>query len=393
MEHGKSSYSLSSASESTGVARAVHRSKAWIERWYRLRDRLIASPRFQRWAASLPVVRWFARRQARALFDLCAGFVYSQVLVACVELRVFDRLAKGPADLSELATEFEMRPEASERLLDAAVSLRLLEKAGGHRYRLGVLGAALRGNPGALRMVEHHEMLYRDLGQPVALLRRRPRSTELAQFWAYSVEEHPGELTGDRVARYSMLMSESQHLIASDVLDAYRLDRHRSLLDVAGGEGAFLVEAARRAPELQLTLFDLPAVAERARGRLCEAGIEARCVGGDVFRDPLPGEADLISLVRVIHDHDDADAYRLLDGVYHALPPDGVLLLAEPMADTRGAERVGAAYFGFYLHAMGQGRARSAARLTGMLKDVGFRDVKERPTRRAFLTRLLIAKR
>ena len=43
-------------------------------------------------------------RRARALFDLCAGFVYSQVLAACVRLRVFDLLRDGPM-CSDLATE------------------------------------------------------------------------------------------------------------------------------------------------------------------------------------------------------------------------------------------------------------------------------------------------
>ena len=44
-----------------------------------------------------------------------------------------------------------------------------------------------------------------------------------------------------------------------------------------------------------------------------------------------------------------------------ALPADGTLLLAEPMAGSRGAEPVGDAYFGFYLLAMGSGRPRTRA--------------------------------
>ena len=49
----------------------------------------------------------------------------------------------------------------------------------------------------------------------------------------------------------------------------------------------------------------------------------------------------------------------LLRSIRLALPPDGVLLIAEPMAETRGAEKVGDAYFGFYLLAMGRGRPRA----------------------------------
>ena len=45
------------------------------------------TPRFQRWAANSPLTRWIARRRARALFDLCAGFVYSQILQRLRETR------------------------------------------------------------------------------------------------------------------------------------------------------------------------------------------------------------------------------------------------------------------------------------------------------------------
>ena len=56
------------------------------DRWFGVRDFLLSSRRFQRFAAAFPLTRPIARRRAAALFDLCAGFVYSQVLVACVRL-------------------------------------------------------------------------------------------------------------------------------------------------------------------------------------------------------------------------------------------------------------------------------------------------------------------
>jgi demethylspheroidene O-methyltransferase len=76
--------------------------------------------------------------------------------------------------------------------------------------------------------------------------------------------------------------------------------------------------------------------------------------------------------VRVVHDHDDAQVLVLLRAVRQALPPDGTLLLAEPMADTAGAHAMGDAYFGLYLWAMGSGRPRSVAELTRLLAAAGF---------------------
>jgi demethylspheroidene O-methyltransferase len=110
-----------------------------------------------------------------------------------------------------------------------------------------------------------------------------------------------------------------------------------------------------------------------------------------VFHDPLPEGADLISLVRVIHDHDDPQALRILRAARRALKPGGVLLLAEPMAGTLGAEPMGDAYFGFYLLAMGQGRPRTAEQLKALLLEAGFSRVEPRDTRRPLLSRLMLA--
>jgi demethylspheroidene O-methyltransferase len=80
--------------------------------------------------------------------------------------------------------------------------------------------------------------------------------------------------------------------------------------------------------------------------------------GGDFTADMLPRGADVVSFVRVLHDHDDATVARLLLAAHDALPRGGDLLIAEPLADTAGARRMGDAYFGLYLRAMGRGRPR-----------------------------------
>jgi demethylspheroidene O-methyltransferase len=141
------------------------------DRMYALRDRIVADPRFQRWAASFPLTRFTARRHARDLFDLCAGFVYSQILQACVQLRLFDALAERPLTRDEVAARIGLEGPATDRLLCAAHSLKLVGKRSGERWGLTLQSAALRGNPGALAMIEHHQMLYADLADPVGLLR------------------------------------------------------------------------------------------------------------------------------------------------------------------------------------------------------------------------------
>ena len=353
-----------------------------------LETRLSSTAKFRSWAARFPITRSIARRRTSQLFDLCAGFVYAQILSAALDLHLFDILAEGPLGKEDTAKRLGLAEPAARRLLDGCVALQLAARRPDGRYVLGRLGAALVDNPGVAAMVAHHRLLYADLADPVALLRGEV-STRLSRYWAYRADASPDEVSG-----YSALMGATQPMVAAEILDAYPMRRHRCLLDVGGGEGAFLAAAAARAPALRLMLFDLPAVAERARGRFAALGLAGRTqvVAGSFLADSLPLGADVISLVRVIHDHDDAAVCRLLRAVRAALPADGVLLLGEPMADTEGAARMGDAYFGFYLLAMGSGRPRSAAVLTAMLQACGFTQVRRLRTGTPLLASVLVAR-
>jgi demethylspheroidene O-methyltransferase len=358
------------------------------------RNRLVASPRFQRFAAAFPLTRPIAERQSQALFDLCAGFVYAQVLSACVKLDLFAILEPGPRTPAELAPRLAMTPEATERLLKAAAALKLVERRSGGRYGLAMLGAALLGNPGVGAMIGHHHLLYADLADPLALLRGQARPTELSRFWGYARASEPSEAPPPDVAAYSALMAASQHLVADDIVAAYDFRRHRHVVDIGGGEGAFLGVVARQAPALALTVFDLPAVAERASLRFAREGLAERskAIGGDMHRDALPGDADLYTLVRVLHDHDDDAVRALLASLRRAMPKGATLLIAEPMAGTPGAARMADAYFGFYLLAMGSGRARAPAELTQFLSEAGFSEIRSLRTRRPLLTGAISAR-
>jgi demethylspheroidene O-methyltransferase len=341
------------------------------------RNRLIASPRFQRWATRFPLTRWIVRKQASDIFDLMAGFVYTQVLLACTQVNLFDILANGALSFNELQKQVPLKPAGLRRLLEAAVAIKLLVKRGEDRYALSMIGAPLVGNIAVLDMVKHHADFYRDLSDPIALLQGDTSSASLNEYWPYITTEQgaaPENLSAEKVADYSRLMAHTQSLVTDEILDAYPMDQHQMVLDIGGGQGAFIKRLANRYPHLTFKLFDIPGVAELSNAHFNEIGLSSRAqaVGGNFFQDPLPEGCDLATLVRVIFDHDDVRVRQLLANVFSALNPGGTLLLAEPMAETKGFEAMGHAYFGFYLLAMGRGRPRTEAEIRGLLSEAGF---------------------
>ena len=386
---------MSRTSTVPSPAQAAPASVSWRDRWLDWRNARLTNDRFRRWASSWAPTRWLVRRRARALFDVMAGFVYSQTLLACVRLRLIDHVAQGPRTLAQLSALTGVPEVGLLRLLEAACSLQLLERRDTGAYGLGVLGAPMVGDAGIGAMVEHHALLYADLRDPVALIKADSPQGEMAAYWSYANHVAPGALTDQQVASYSALMSATQPMIAEEVLQAVDLRGFRCLMDVGGGEGRFLQQAAARAPHLQLKLFDLPAVADRARERLVRAGLGGRCEchGGDFATDSLPRGADIVTLIRVAFDHPDERVLQVLSAVHRCLEVGATLVLAEPMSATAGAEPMGDAYFGFYLMAMGKGRPRSPAQLASLLRQAGFDGIRLAPTRLPLQTRVLLARK
>ncbi len=357
------------------------------------RNQLLARPGFQSWASRIPLIRRIVRHKAAAQFDLVAGFVYSQILHACVEADLFPFLADQPRSLAAVAQHAQLGQAAAERLLRGAAALRLVESPQPMLWILGEAGAALTANPGVFAMVRHHALLYRDLADPLALLRDdRAHETALSAFWHYAPDPAGPH---DVAAAYSALMAATQPMVHAQIVGRYDFARHIALLDVGGGSGRFLAAASVAAPALRLGLFDLPPVIAAGQPGLAEAGIADRvALHPGSFRDqPLPGGYDLISLVRILHDHDDEVAQHLLRACLEALPRGGTLLIVEPFAEEPGAARMGDAYFGLYLWAMRSGRPRSARALMNMLKEAGFSRVSRIATPLPIITGALAARK
>jgi demethylspheroidene O-methyltransferase len=352
-------------------------------KWLNWRNGLLASSRFRSWASSFPLTRPVARRRAKAMFDINAGFIHSQIAMAMVETGLIVRLAAGPLSVEDAALHGDLPNEGADRLLKAAASLELAERLSDGRYMLGAFGAALHGNRGIAEMIDHHRHLYVDLADPVALLRRGGGGGALARYWAYARADDPAASADGSVAAYSELMAASQSMVAEQVIAAYDFGKHRRLLDVGGGQGVFVRSVKAAQPGIEVALFDLPAVAKRS------GNIES--YGGNFFDDDLPSGFDLVSLVRILHDHDDAPALTLLRNIARSLPSGGKLMIAEPMAATAGAESMGDGYFGLYLWAMGSGRPRTKNEIMAMLREAGFVKPREYPTNLPLITRVITA--
>ena len=356
-------------------------------------NRLVARPGFQSWASRFPLTRGQARRDGAVLFDVVQGFVQSQVLMAVVELDLLRRLRAGPQSPEMLGRATAIDPERLKILLQAAAALKLIKRTRAGHYALARKGAALMGVPGLEAMIRHHKAFYKDMQDPVDLL-RGPERTELSEFWPY-VFGAKGDIDPQVAETYSDLMAQSQRLVAEDTLRAVSFKGITRLTDIGGGTGAFLEAVGRAYPKLHMTLFDLPQVTPGATARFEAAGMmdRVRLEAGSFRDEAVPHDGDAISLIRVLYDHADETVKDLLQDVHHALPPGGRLIISEPMGGGAQPDRAGDVYFAFYTLAMQTGRTRSAEEIAALCKAAGFTNIRCPKPARNFVTRVVTAEK
>jgi demethylspheroidene O-methyltransferase len=381
------------------VPSSLQAANTWHDRMLAWLERLYASPRLYSFSLTNPFTRWVTRRRTQKLFDLMAGFVHTQVMLGCIRLDLFKMLHQAPADLQQIAARVNMPAPVLQRLLLSAVSLGLLECRSQSRFGLGPLGVPLATHDGITAMIEHNHLLYADMQDPVGFLNNAWQG-DMAAYWPYAHDAQAATRAAqDKFSRYSDLMAASQGFVVEEILSSYFFDEHQCVLDVGAGKGRFACDMAAHAPHLKVKLFDLPPVLELAKNNVQQRGMSERMsfYPGSFLHDELPQGADLVTLVRVAHDHPDDVVKQLLQKIHAALPLGGVLLLAEPMAQTLSASQSGSAqadaYFHFYLLAMGAGRLRTPEELMRLMAEAGFGQIEHLPNAMPIHAQLIVARK
>jgi SAM-dependent methyltransferase len=88
----------------------------------------------------------------------------------------------------------------------------------------------------------------------------------------------------------------------------------KCMMDLGGNSGEFALRLCRAYPQLTATVFDLPVVCAIGREHVDRAPEAGRITfqPGDMRRDALPRDLDLVTFKSVLHDWPEPDALRLL---------------------------------------------------------------------------------
>jgi SAM-dependent methyltransferase len=315
------------------------------------------------------------------LSELADYIVPFTIRVIC-ELRVADELIDGPRSVADLAVATSSHPAALLRLMRALASKAIFTEVEPGVFGLTPLAEPLRSDhPLSLR--DAYPLLACDI-EAWARFDHSVRTGEAAfdqahgqGYWEY-MGSHP-----DENSRFNASQQAATRLELRSVLPAYPWPGLTSLIDVGGGNGAFLAGIVARFRNLTGTVFDLPHVVAQAPKVFADAGVadRAQAIGGS-FLESVPPGADAYLLKRVLYHWDDAHAGALLRNIRAAMRPDSRLLILEPVVDAvaPGEGYATGLLYDLLLLAMAGGGARELNEIEALLTAAGLRLGRTLPT-------------
>ena len=133
-------------------------------------------------------------------------------------------------------------------------------------------------------------------------------------------------------------------------------------------------------PAMHGILFDLPAVAERAKSNFVAGGLEGSCsvMAGSFFESVPPG-ADAYLMRHIIHDWDDDKATTILRNGRRAMQQGGKLLVVEGVVPP-GNEPSVSKFFDLAMMVLPGGMERTEQEYRHLLESAGFRLTRIVPT-------------
>jgi len=169
---------------------------------------------------------------------------------------------------------------------------------------------------------------------------------------------------------------------AAALAAGYDFARHRRVLDVAGGTGSFLIAILRRNAALNGTLFELPGTCAVARRRLAREpeGARIQVIEGDLLKDALPDDHDVVIAANIVHGLSEAHNLELLKNVRTHVATGARLLLVDLWMDPSRTQPAAAPLMSgeFLIHA-GEGQSYAESEADEWLSQTGWRKLERRP--------------
>ena len=249
---------------------------------------------------------------------------YMAVNTAC-KLNLFDAFNNKQLSTNQIAKQLNFDNNALETLLNALVSINILEACNGLYFLNNSSLQLTEKHPQSLKYAsmvwsEEHLTAWQNLEYSIKTGKSSFKSLAGENYFDY-LNKHPKKLDKYHKAMFEYARDDYETLPLK--ID---FNNHKAIIDVGGGYGAAISSIKASCPEINCALFDLKKVIENCN----VPGINA--IEGDFF-STIPTGYDAIILSRILHDWNNEKCELILENCFNSLPKGGTLYIIENCSD------------------------------------------------------------
>jgi len=301
------------------------------------------------------------------LYEITRGFMASRAVLTALELDIFTAVGKG-ASAEQVAQKIQANPRATEMLLNVLASLKLLDKRDGIFSNTAASARFLAegSRDSARRSLLHTAHLWQRWSTLTDCVRAGTRVDVRVR-------------DEDWVTAFIAAMDRNAKERAAAVVKAAAPSGIKRMLDLGGGSGAYSIAFARAVPDLRSEILDLGDVIPLAQEYIRQAGLAGRISArvGDMLRDPLGENYDLILISAICHMFSPEENQKLLQRAYNALAPKGQVVVQDFILEpSKTAPRAAALFSLNMLVGTQAGASYSEPEYAAWLQKAGFSDVR-----------------
>jgi hypothetical protein len=250
----------------------------------------------------------------------CIGAWKFQIISVCQRLGIYELLSKGPLHLRTLAEKTKAPEPSLERLLNAAVAIKILDKKDG-RYHNGALvrDTLISDAQGYLgNWMNLMSLWYTTFAKLETAIRRDESVVDI------NCGENP-----DAVRLFIRGMIDYASYRGTDILNYIDLKGKKHLLDIGGGPAIYSIIFCKQYQELVCTNFDFPMALEVADELIQKEGLQdrIRLRPGNYTIDSFGEGYDVVFLSHVLHQEDAATCSKILTKAFGALTSGGTIIV------------------------------------------------------------------
>ncbi len=318
--------------------------------------------------------------------EMVNAFRESRIILSAHELGIFTMLGNKSRTSADLAGEIKTDKRATDRLMNALVSIGLLEKSG-ERFRNTSFSQKflVSDSPAFIGALSHTAATWRTWNTLTEAVRRGKTVT---------MDQPISEREDIWLKNFIAAMHSRGGKQATEVADVLDLSDTHRILDVGGGSGVVSFEFVRRAKDATAVIFDLPEVIPLTQEYILKAGMKDRVstAAGDYLVTDLGKGFDLVYISAVIHINNPVENLNLLKKAANALIPGGQLVIMDHiMNEERTEPAMGAIFALTMLVGTMHGDTYTESEIRSWMEAAGLTEIRHIDTAEG--TNLMIAKK